>query len=478
MDGRFAVRKGRFIRMLFGRGTGKASRIKTPRFRRPLWSKAVRTLLAAILLFTFFVPSSSARRGPLAKATKQDVIRLFDWLYDKGGDDNLRHAVAVFLGVVKLSAEIGDAPPSPSAHDFRRVGERKSTLEQFSSIQPVEPVRILFAPASGAAPLPNPVETLGLRPFPSVAYVLNVARSQLVNGQLQQGPDLLDVVDLNADSGSEFLRRIDLSSDLSAYVEPQDMALSPDGATMAVAVRGSDPRVDASPPVESHIAIADLAAGQRDRRIFLPASTWPSGIVFSPEGDRVYVLASQRQQADLSMAEALVLLTIGLESGEVLNRLELPFENHVPGDLVITPDGGMLVARTGGALYEIDTATGTIAAKIPTFTPQAAINNSSLKLAMSPFGNEVYAEGRKPGGFPIGVAVIDVARAAITEVFEVPNARGGTRQDVGVTDDARILTHMDSLSGLLSYIDRLTGEVIGQIDSGGPIFQGAIAEEP
>lgn len=131
-----------------------------------------------------------------------------------------------------------------------------------------------------------------------------------------------------------------------------------------------------------------------------------------------------------------------------------------------------MVAKDSSNIYLVDVRSGTLTATLGS----GGLTNA-MKLVMSPLGHEVYAEGSVPGGGR-GIAIIDLATAQVRETIPVPDAQGGSRQDLGISSNGRVLIHQDSLSGTNTFLDRLTGDVIGQVSSGQPIGQGAIAEGP
>ncbi len=411
--------------------------------------RGLQILGLGVLLVTCFAVSLQAQTPAelsQARETREDTMRAyFGNKPDKSDVVELAVRTLAYYEYIYLNPEasiLGETFPP-------RI--RKAGVEYLRPLaQPGDILRLLEAPGT-----------------PGLVYALNTVRQQIVSGSKIEAPDFVDYIDQDGNYQS----RVDLDSDLAAFVEPQDMALSADGSTIVVAVKGTDPRFGSMTLVESHLAIVDVGAAKRDRRIFLPHLHWPSSVVLSPDGASAYVLAAQWSE-DVSSVVARMILQVDLASGEIVKQMELPFRNDTTGDLAITPDGGLLLAKDSSAIYFVDARSGTVTA---TLGPGGLTN--SMKLAMNPLGNEAYAEGSVPGG-GIGISVIDIATASVRKVIPLPDAQGGSRQDVGVLSSGRILVHQDSLSGHFSIVDRLTGDVVGGVDAGDPLFQGTIAEGP
>jgi DNA-binding beta-propeller fold protein YncE len=311
--------------------------------------------------------------------------------------------------------------------------------------------------------------------------VLNDARQMILpSGGLAPSPPTVDFV--NA-ADLSYWTRVDLQQGLGeAFFEPQYMASTFDGARLVVAARGSDRSVFPTNPVPPHLAVIDAVAGRLDKRIQLEETFWPVSVVISPDGRTAYVSTSVLGPSGLT-GEQMVLL-VNLESGAVTGRVDLPPGGR-SGEIVMTPDGALLFVLANldtPFLYAIDTRTQTVIAQIgglPGQSPSRRALREATEIAIDPFGAKVYvgdaATPQSENDFDtVGIAIVDVATATVTGLVPLPGVRRrGSADDLQIMENAII--HLDGVSGLLTFIDPLRLEVIGQRDIGDALFEAAIA---
>jgi|GEM_PF-3449138 len=307
------------------------------------------------------------------------------------------------------------------------------------------------------------------------AFMLNTSLSEArPNGGFEQAPNTVDFLDVE---GIEVQTRIDLDAGLpDGFYEPQDMALSEDGETLVVVSRGSDPEFFPNGP-PPHLTIIDVPSQTLTKRIMLDPIDFPSHVVVSPDGRRAYVSSPLKQEGRFIDGAALV--EVDLMTDRVARRLTLPFETGGgSGDLVITPDGALLVVilndRSGGSfrmpkLAVIDAPTLTISATYPNESSEITMARrfawSGLRnLAMDPTGSRVYVSEVRAlqtaeDSQTLAIGVFDLATAEPSAVFPVPGAESGGDDDIQLYDDGLAILLTDARTGSVFGVDAITGEV-------------------
>lgn len=322
-----------------------------------------------------------------------------------------------------------------------------------------------------------------------VTVTLNTSTIQILpEGGVVNTPQAVDFYSYDR----RLLATIPLDEDLTSFVEPWDMATSSDNRSIVVAVRGSDPTFDPNSRVASHLAILDVERIQRAKRIYLPATDWPVGLVLSPDDQLAYVSAQHRTNGQIDGAAILV---VELENGTIVERVDLPFAGGSgPGEIVITPDGALLFVLSGRqfigptsapGVTVVDTRTRTITATIGGIadsTTSRALGRAS-QIAVDPTGTKVYVADaltpQSPDDFTtVGVGVIDTATATLTRLIPIPGAVRGGIDDLQVSTDGRSILHADGVSGLVTAIDPTTFKIQHQVQLDGPLGYLSIAVGP
>ena len=327
--------------------------------------------------------------------------------------------------------------------------------------QPTEPRSLILAANPGS------FTASGIALGRLRAYILNTARGGT-------NPDFVDFLNLETRS---YDVRVDISGDFQAFIEPQTMEITDDAGTLVIAVRGSDPRIDPSPIVPSHLTIVDTRTASLVRRINLPDRHWPAGLALSPDGRVAYVSTQERSQ-NLESVIGFPVLIMDLTSGALVGRVELPFGGSgTPGEVVITPDGALLFvlsarqfssATSSPGVYVIDTRTSTIIAAIGGTNPDSGARRAvrtASQLAMHPSGSKVFVSPTLVADTfdQYGFGVIDTGTGTLVANVSVPAMRQDSElSDLTVTSDGKILVVYDNLSGHVSYFDALTYELVVQ----------------
>ncbi len=400
----------------------------------------------------FFRARAEAIRESIAYAKAEAFEDFFD--------------IATLSDILTQKGKVGRnlSTMSNPAKSTLQAGERSSGVTR----QPTEPLVILAGKRPGQA---SPATR---------EHVLNIAgKNANAGGQFVDGPM---TVDFQKPSDLSYDTRVDIEAGLGsdAFFEPADMAMTRDETLLVVAARGSDTQSDPRPAIPPHLTLIDTAAARVTRHVNLPSQFQPSSLALSVDGDFAYVAAVEVQQASIVAYQVLI---VDLRSDSVADQIELPNSVGSMGETVITPDGALLFVKGPSGVSIIDTRTRTITATMPGFVPGAGNvfrASSASHLIMDPHGTRVYvadvlmpAIAENPSR--TGIAVVDVATATVTGLIRVPNAQGGNRQDLGITADGRVISHIDSLSGTWTLIDAVTRETITHVDFGGPLFRAAVA---
>ncbi|WP_162875606.1 beta-propeller fold lactonase family protein [Sphingomonas crusticola] len=274
---------------------------------------------------------------------------------------------------------------------------------------------------------------------------------------------------------------------------PRGLLLSPDGATLYVAISGSPiggPGVDESrlPPADHRadgIAVIDVASGKVAR--VLPAGTDPETFALSPDGRTLFV--SNEDQGVVSAVavdggRAAITTKVGNEPEGIAvtpdgARLFVACEasDHVamldartlkliktiaiegrPRGLLMSADGATVYAsvESGGRLALISAGDGVVQKQI-----DLAQGDKSIKpmgMVEAPDGHVFVTTGR--GGM---VLEVDPMRGAIVRGI----ARVGARPwGIGITADRKTLLTANGPSNNVTFVDRVSGKIIRHVATG------------
>jgi hypothetical protein len=132
-----------------------------------------------------------------------------------------------------------------------------------------------------------------------------------------------------------------------------------------------------------------------------------------------------------------------------------------------------LSATSRPAIVAIDTQTRTVAATIggASDVQTAQAIQEMTQLAIHPTGSTLYVGDvrvpQSPTNFDtVGFAVFDVATATLTRRVAIPGARNHGLDDLQVSSDGRMITHLDGVRGLATVVDAYRFEVLQQTDLG------------
>ena len=250
-----------------------------------------------------------------------------------------------------------------------------------------------------------------------------------------------------ADTGNSTVAVIDASKlDPSHYnpgetlinvgLNPQDLAVSPDGSQVWVAETG--PQTSASSP--SAVSVISTATGKVTARWTLPGA--PAQIRFSPSGARVYVATAG-----------------GVAVYSTATRKPAGFIRGLgdPRGLAVSPDGKSLyvTGTESNQLYVISTATDRI-------TRAIKVGEMPWQVVAAPDGKTAYVANPDSNSVSVISVASGAARAKVTSTLAVPGvpdtlalAPNGQRLWVGARIAAKVV--------VLSTAD---GSTVGSINLG------------
>jgi YVTN family beta-propeller protein len=247
-----------------------------------------------------------------------------------------------------------------------------------------------------------------------------------------------------ADTGNSTVAVIDASKlDPSNYnpdetlvnvgLNPQDLAVSPDGSQVWVAETG--PQTSASSP--SAVSVISTATDKVTARWPLPGA--PAQIRFSPSGDRVYV-ATARGVAVYSTA----------------TRKPAGFIRGLgdPRGLAVAPDGKSLyvTGTESNQLYVISTASDRV-------TRAIKVGEMPWQVVASPDGKTVYVANPDSNS----VSVISAAKHQVTSTLAVP----GVPDTLALTPDGQQLWVGARIAAKVVVLNTVDGSTVGSINLGG-----------
>jgi YVTN family beta-propeller protein len=251
-----------------------------------------------------------------------------------------------------------------------------------------------------------------------------------------------------ADTGNSTVAVIDTSKlDASNYnpdetlinvgLNPQDLAVSPDGSQVWVAETG--PQTSASSP--SAVSVISTATSKVTARWSLPGG--PSQITFAPDGSRVYVATSG-----------------GVAVYSTATRKPAGFIRGLgdPRGIAVSPDGKTIyvTGTESNRLYVISAATDRV-------TRTVKVGDMPWQVVTSPDGKTVYVANPDSNS----ISVISVAHGAatgkVTSTVTVP----GDPDTLALTPDGQQLWIGTSTAANVTVLNTADNSPVGVIDLGG-----------
>lgn len=209
---------------------------------------------------------------------------------------------------------------------------------------------------------------------------------------------LVTVSSLGTASGGASPERADLPYEGApgpGYLDPTDLAVTPDGATLAVACSGTDT-----------LLVLDLPSGKV--RHAVPVGEHPSAVALAPDGRTAYVAGRDDDTVTV----------VDLHTGAVAGRLA---SGRSPQDLLVSPDGRTLFTANAvsGDISFIDAATGSEIKRMRGGErPRAlALSSDGRFLAVA----NLLADPHPPEEAPTGqVTVIELETGRVARRVAVP----------------------------------------------------------
>ena len=220
------------------------------------------------------------------------------------------------------------------------------------------------------------------------------------------------------------------------YGAPRDLALSPDGQQLYMAIPSGDETDSPTDYVQALDTASNIAEPQ------IPLSTEPSAVAITPDGRRAYVTNAVGN-------------TVHIVDTSTLSLIDTVIVGYSPLAVAITPDGRaayVTVSRSApngrGALAIIDTATDTVST---TFS----IGDDPNNVLMSPDGSKAYVTVSGNGL----VTMIDTALQKVTSSINIGNGP----LDLALSPDGKTGYVTMQFQPLLSVLDMVQGRVSSTI---------------
>jgi YVTN family beta-propeller protein len=244
------------------------------------------------------------------------------------------------------------------------------------------------------------------------------------------GNDLVSVIDASTLNPSNYNPA---ETDIHVGINPDDLAISPDGSQLWVADTG--PQTGPGSPTD--IEVISTATDKVTATLPLPAA--PAQVLFSPSGSTVYVTTA----AGLWIYNAATDRVAGVIPG--LGE---------PRGVAVSPNGSTVyVTNTNGNTVEvINAATDRVTATIP-------VGQEPWQLAVSPDGSTVYVADPDSNQ----VSVISTANDTVTNTISL----AGGPDTLAVTPDGSQLWVAGITSSILTVIDTSNDSVVGSLNLGG-----------
>jgi len=229
------------------------------------------------------------------------------------------------------------------------------------------------------------------------------------------------------------------------YLDPTDLALTPDGATLAVTCAGTD-----------QLLVLDLPAGTV--RHVVPVGRHPSAVALGPDGETAYVAGRDDD----------TVTAVDLANGAVLARIAT---GQSPQDVLVSPDGHTVL--TANAITKdvsfIDVTDLANAHEVR----RLHAGERPRALALAPDGRtlavaNLLADLHGPDQPPVGqVTLIDLVTGRITERIAVPGTN--LLRDVAALPDGSFLVPMMRPKNMIPLI---------QVDGGWQMTNGVALVPP
>jgi YVTN family beta-propeller protein len=243
-----------------------------------------------------------------------------------------------------------------------------------------------------------------------------------------------------ADEGKYNVLAVDPATNTSKAIEvgafPQDVAVSPDGATVYATITGPD----TGPGGTHQLAVISTAADTVTSHINVGNS--PRQVVFSPDGSRAYVTTDQGIDVVNTAAGRIVASIRDTSAGG-------------PQDLAISPDGTTVYVTNpvSGTLSEISTVSNQVKAVLPA-------GDEPYAVAVSPDSKSVYVTDMNSNS----VRVINATTNKTIANVPVEGLPGS----LAFTPDGSELWVGNILQGDVSVIDPATNTVARTVTAGLP----------
>jgi YVTN family beta-propeller protein len=233
-------------------------------------------------------------------------------------------------------------------------------------------------------------------------------------------------------------------TDIHVGLNPQDLAVTPDGSQLWVADTG--PQTSASSPTE--VSVVSTATNKVTRTLHVAGS--PSQIAFSPSGSTAYVLTSAGLWSYSTASERVTGFTGGLGD---------------PRGVAVSPDGSTVYVTdtNGNSVKAISARSGRVEATI-------GVGALPWQIVVAANGKTAYVANPDSNS----VSVIDTATDKVTDTIAVT----GGPDTLGLTPDGSQLWVGQNTSAYVTLIDTAGDTVVGSINLGGSDPQSGDGDEP
>jgi YVTN family beta-propeller protein len=247
-----------------------------------------------------------------------------------------------------------------------------------------------------------------------------------------------------ADTGNDMVSVIDAATlnpnnynpaetDIHVGINPDDLAVSPDGSQLWVADTG--PQTGPGSPTD--IEVISTATDKVTATLPLPSA--PAQVVFSPSGGTVYVTTAAGLWIFNTATDRLADVIPGLGD---------------PHGIAVSPDGGTVYVTntTDNVVEVIDAATARVTGTIP-------VGQLPWQLAVSHDGGTVYVADPDSNQ----VSVISTKTDTVTNTIPL----AGGPDTLALTPDGSQLWICGITSGILTVVDTSNDSVVGSLNLGG-----------
>jgi phospholipase C len=219
---------------------------------------------------------------------------------------------------------------------------------------------------------------------------------------------------------------------INVGLNPQDLAVSPDGSQVWVAETG--PQTSSSSP--SAVSVISTATGKVTARWSLPGG--PSQITFAPSGRQVYVATSAGVAVYSTASQRRVAFIAGLGD---------------PRGIAVSPDGKTVyvTGTESNQLYVIKAATDRVTGKVK-------VGDMPWQVVISPDGKTVYVANPDSNS----VSVISAATGTVTSTVTVP----GDPDTLALTPDGTQLWVGTSTAANVTVLNTADNSPVGVINLG------------